>query len=74
MNYLFDIQCLLSGQKTIRPISSPCQNGQDVSLCQPLMEAPNSEAVQHGQEVLEMLVESALKDGEPLPSPRTHAA
>ncbi len=33
-----------------------------------------SEAVQHGQEVLEMLVESALKDGEPLPSPRTHAA
>jgi hypothetical protein len=31
-------------------------------------------AVQHGQEVLEMLMNSALQDGEPLPSPKTHAA
>jgi len=30
------------------------------------------EAVQHGQEVLEMLVNSARRDGEPLPSPKTH--
>jgi antitoxin HicB len=33
-----------------------------------------SEAVQHGQEVLEMLVNSAQRDGEALPSPKTHAA
>jgi antitoxin HicB len=33
-----------------------------------------SEAVQHGQEVLEMLMNSALQGGEPLPSPKTHAA
>jgi antitoxin HicB len=32
------------------------------------------EAVQHGQEVLEMLVGSALRDGEPLPQPKTHVA
>lgn len=32
-----------------------------------------SEAVQHGQEVLEMLIDSALQDGEPLPPPKTHA-
>ena len=31
-------------------------------------------AVQHGQEVLEMLVNSAIRNGEPLPSPKTHAA
>jgi antitoxin HicB len=31
------------------------------------------EAVQHGQEVLEMLVKSAVQDGEPLPPPKTHA-
>ncbi|HEY6287243.1 MAG TPA: type II toxin-antitoxin system HicB family antitoxin [Ktedonobacteraceae bacterium] len=33
-----------------------------------------SEAVQHGQEVLEMLMNSALQDGEPLPPPKTHVA
>ena len=33
-----------------------------------------SEAAQRGQEVLEMLVENARKDGEPLPAPRDHAA
>jgi antitoxin HicB len=33
-----------------------------------------SEAVQHGQEVLEMLVSSATQDGEPLPPPKIHAA
>jgi antitoxin HicB len=33
-----------------------------------------SEAVQHGQEVLEMLINSALQHGEPLPPPKTHAA
>ena len=32
------------------------------------------EAVQHGQEVLEMLVGSALRDVEPLPQPKTHVA
>lgn len=32
-----------------------------------------SEAVRHGQEVLEMLVKSALQDGESLPTPKTHA-
>lgn len=32
------------------------------------------EAVQRGQEVLELLVNSAIRDGEPLPSPKTHAA
>ena len=32
------------------------------------------EAVHHGQEVLEMLVSSALRDGEPLPQPKTHVA
>jgi antitoxin HicB len=32
------------------------------------------EAVQHGEEVLEMLVCSALRDGEPLPQPKTHVA
>jgi antitoxin HicB len=31
------------------------------------------EAVQRGQEVLEMLVNSALRDVEPLPPPKTHA-
>ncbi len=31
------------------------------------------EAVQHGQEVLKMLVNSALRDGEPLPPPKRHA-
>jgi antitoxin HicB len=31
------------------------------------------ETVQHGQEVLEMLVNSAVQDGEPLPPPKTHA-
>ena len=33
-----------------------------------------AEAVQHGQEVLEMLVSSALQEGEPLPQPKTHVA
>ncbi|HLL80371.1 MAG TPA: type II toxin-antitoxin system HicB family antitoxin [Ktedonobacteraceae bacterium] len=33
-----------------------------------------SEAVQNGQEVLEMLVRSARKNGEPLPSPKVYAA
>ncbi len=33
-----------------------------------------SEAVQHGQEVLEMLMNDALRDGEPLPPPKTHIA
>ncbi len=33
-----------------------------------------SEAVQQGQEVLTMLVESAKRDGEPLPSPKVHVA
>jgi len=32
------------------------------------------EAVLHGQEVLELLVNSAIRDGEPLPPPKTHAA
>jgi predicted RNase H-like HicB family nuclease len=32
-----------------------------------------SEAVRHGQEVLEMLVKSALQEGESLPTPKTHA-
>ena len=31
------------------------------------------EAAQHGQEVLEMLVNSAIQDEEPLPPPKTHA-
>lgn len=31
------------------------------------------EVVRHGQEVLEMLVKSALQDGEALPTPKTHA-
>jgi antitoxin HicB len=33
-----------------------------------------SEAVQRGQEVLKMLIDSALLDGDPLPPPKTHAA
>jgi antitoxin HicB len=33
-----------------------------------------SEAVQNGQEVLEMLLNSALREGEPLPPPKTHVA
>lgn len=33
-----------------------------------------SEAVKNGQEVLELLVSSAAQNGEPLPSPKTHAA
>jgi predicted RNase H-like HicB family nuclease len=33
-----------------------------------------SEAVQHGQEVLKMLVDSAKKSGEPLPQPGAHVA
>ncbi len=33
-----------------------------------------TEAVQHGQEVLNMLVNDAIRDGESLPPPRTHAA
>ena len=32
------------------------------------------EAVHHGQKVLEMLVDSALRDGEQLPRPKTHVA
>jgi antitoxin HicB len=32
------------------------------------------EAVKNGQEVLELLIEDALKDGQQLPSPKTHAA
>jgi antitoxin HicB len=32
------------------------------------------QAVQRGQEVLEMLVDSALRDGEQLPQPKTHIA
>jgi antitoxin HicB len=32
------------------------------------------EAVKNGQEVLELLVESARAEGEPLPQPKTHAA
>ncbi|GAC1359747.1 MAG: hypothetical protein PVS3B1_36680 [Ktedonobacteraceae bacterium] len=31
------------------------------------------EAVQQGQEVLEMLIELAEKDGAPLPAPKIHA-
>jgi antitoxin HicB len=33
-----------------------------------------SEAVKNGQEVLELLVNSTVHDGEPLPLPKTHAA
>lgn len=33
-----------------------------------------TEAVQHGQEVLEMLIHNAVQNGEPLPVPKTHAA
>lgn len=33
-----------------------------------------SEAVQNGQEVLELLVDSATQDGEPLPAPKIHVA
>ena len=33
-----------------------------------------SEAVQHGQEVLELLMHNAIQDGEPLPPPKTHIA
>ncbi len=33
-----------------------------------------NEVVQQGQEVLEMLVESAKRDGEPLPTPKIYAA
>ena len=32
------------------------------------------EAVKHGQEVLELLMHSAIRDGEPLPPPKTHVA
>ena len=32
------------------------------------------EAVQHGREVLEMLVNSSIRDGEPLPQPKPHVA
>jgi predicted RNase H-like HicB family nuclease len=32
------------------------------------------EAVKNGQEVLELLVESAQQEGEPLPIPKTYAA
>jgi predicted RNase H-like HicB family nuclease len=31
------------------------------------------EAAQHGKEVLEMLVNNAIRDGEALPQPKTHA-
>lgn len=31
-----------------------------------------SEAVQHGQEVLELLINSAMQDGERLPLPKMH--
>jgi antitoxin HicB len=31
------------------------------------------EAVQHGQEVLKMLVETAKREGEPLPLPKVYA-
>jgi len=30
------------------------------------------EAVQHGQEILELLIKSAIQVGEPLPPPKTH--
>jgi predicted RNase H-like HicB family nuclease len=33
-----------------------------------------SEAAKNGQEVLELLIESATQDGEPLPTPKIHAA
>jgi antitoxin HicB len=33
-----------------------------------------SEAVQRGQEVLKMLIDSAKRNGEILPSPKVHAA
>lgn len=33
-----------------------------------------SEAVQHGQEILEMLMNDAIRIGEPLPPPKTHVA
>lgn len=32
------------------------------------------EAVKNGQEVLEMFIESAIRNGEPLPPPKKHAA
>jgi predicted RNase H-like HicB family nuclease len=31
-----------------------------------------TEAVQHGQEVLEMLIHNAMQDSEPLPQPKPH--
>jgi predicted RNase H-like HicB family nuclease len=33
-----------------------------------------SEAVKNGEEVLEMLISDAKRNGEPLPQPRIHAA
>ena len=37
-------------------------------------ESTYSEAAQHGQEVLELLVNSATREGEALPPPKTHVA
>jgi predicted RNase H-like HicB family nuclease len=36
--------------------------------------SPYVEAAQHGQEVLEMLVRSALAEGQPLPKAKRHVA
>jgi antitoxin HicB len=33
-----------------------------------------SEAVHHGKEVLELLMNDSLRDGEPLPPPKMHVA
>ncbi len=33
-----------------------------------------SEAAQHGEEILELLVSSSLEDGDSLPTPKTHVA
>lgn len=33
-----------------------------------------SEAAQHGEEILELLVSSSLEEGDPLPTPKIHVA
>jgi predicted RNase H-like HicB family nuclease len=45
------------------------------SVMQPVTHGTSyEEAVKNGREVLEMLIESAREEGEPLPAPRTFAS
>jgi antitoxin HicB len=61
MQWSDEDQCFVVFLPEFTDVMQPCTHGDTYE-----------EALQNAQEVLEMLIESALEDGETLPTPRTY--